>query len=337
MKTVWKILGWGVGLVILLVLALAGYIYATAIRPANPVGYQSVMVADPGHNPISVSIWYPTSAKPGFILLGSVGERVASDGPVVGSRLPLIVISHGTGGGEMSLADTALALAEQGFVVAAPTHPGDNYRDSQDVGKPQWLPNRSRHIRRVIDMALDRWKDRSHLDPKRVGVFGFSAGATTALIAIGGVPDLRLIASHCADRPEFVCKLTTPAAFKDSGPVAWQADGRIAAAVLAAPGLGFTFERDGLRNVRVPVQLWAGAADQTVPYATNAGTIQRGLARKPEVHVVPGATHYSFLMPCGLIGPPQLCRDTKGFDRKAFHDGFNRSVVSYFQAHLPKS
>ena len=334
MKTALKILGWGIGLVVLLAIALAIYIYATAIRPANPVGYQSVMANDPGHPPIPVSIWYPTNAKPGFILLGSVGERDASDGPVAGNRLSLIVISHGTGGGAMSHADTAIALAEKGFVVAAPTHPGDNYRESQDVGKPEWLLNRSRHLRRVVDTILGSWKDRSQLDPLRIGVFGFSAGATTALISIGGTPDLRRIASHCADHPEFVCQLTSPNLYRNLKPMPWQGDSRITAAVIAAPGLGFTFEPDGLSKIRVPVQLWAGSADQTVPFATNAGAIERGLPAKPEVHVVRGATHYSFLTPCGLLSPPPLCRDSDGFDRKAFHETFNRSIVAYFQSHL---
>ncbi len=337
MTTLFRVLKWGAGLLVVLALGLAITIYAGAIRPIHPVGYQTVMAADPGHKPIAVSIFYPTTAKPDFVLLGSIGLRLASDGPVAGTGLPLVIISHGTGGGPMSHADTAVALAAQGFVVLAPTHPGDNYLEDQDVGTVQWLPNRARHIRRVIDMMLGRWKDRGHLDPMRIGIFGFSAGATTALVAIGCTPDLRLIASQCATHPEFVCKLTKPAAFRSLAPVAWAGDSRIAAAVLAAPGLGFTFEPRGLINIRVPVQLWSGAADQTVPFGTNAGAIERGLSRKPEMHVVPGATHYSFLMPCGLIGPPQLCSDAKGFDRKAFHNAFNRSVVSYFRANLPKS
>jgi predicted dienelactone hydrolase len=178
------------------------------------------------------------------------------------------------------------------------------------------------------------WKDRRHLDPSRIGIFGFSAGATTALISVGGKPDLRRIASHCAEHPEFVCKLTSAPAYRDLSAPSWQADGRIKAAVIAAPGLGFTFEPDGLADVRVPLQLWAGSKDQTVPYATNAGLIRRLLRVAPEVHVVPGAVHYSFLMPCGLIGPPEICRDSKGLDRASFHHHFNRSIVAFFRARL---
>jgi predicted dienelactone hydrolase len=184
-------------------------------------------------------------------------------------------------------------------------------------------------------MALTSWRGRGHLDPQRIGVFGFSAGATTALIAIGGMPDLRRIASQCSIRPEFVCKITNPAAYRDLPPQPWQSDSRIRAAVVAGPGLGFTFVPGGLANVSVPVQLWAGSNDQIVPFATNAGLIRLSLPRPPEIHLVRGAVHYSFLAPCGLIGPPQFCRDPDGFDRSAFHRAFNTSVVNFFNANLP--
>lgn len=334
MKLALKIVGGLVGVIIVLIAALAITIYATALTPTKPVGFQTVKVADPGHPPIAAAIWYPTSAKPGFALLGMSGERVASDGPVDGASLPLVIISHGTGGSATSQADTAVALAENGFVVIAPTHTGDNVRDQSDVGKPDWLLNRSRQLSRVLDMALGSWKDRSHLDPKRIGVFGFSAGATTALISIGGTPDLSRIWTQCSAHPEFVCQLTSAKTYRNAPPEAWQADPRIRAAVLAAPGLGFTFVPGGLSNVRVPVQLWMGANDQTVPPPTNGELIASALPKPPETHIVPGAVHYSFLMPCGLIGPPQICHDPKGFDRTAFHRQFNRAVVQFFKANL---
>ena len=334
MKLALKIVAVLIGLLLLVGLSLAGYIYATALKPTRPVGFQQVTIADPGHHSIGVAIWYPTTAKPGFALLGLSGERVATDGSVSGRGLPLIVISHGTGASSFSHADTALALAASGFVVIAPTHPGDNFQDSSDVGKPDWLMNRSRQVERAIEMALHSWKDRGHIDPRKIGIFGFSAGATTALISVGGTPDLTRIASQCSVHPEFVCKLTTPSAFRNMKPMAWSPDRRISAAVIVAPGLGFTFQPKGLSNVRAAVQLWSGAADQTVPYATNAGTVAQLLPNRPDEHIVAGAVHYSFLMPCGLIGPPQLCKDPKGFDRRAFHKNFNAYVVKFFQKEL---
>lgn len=334
MKLILKFLAGIAIVVVALVVALAVLIFVTAVRPSRPIGFQQAVVVDAGHKPISVDIWYPTDSKPGLVFVGSGAQRVASKGRVEGGSLPLVIISHGTGGAAMSHVDTALALAEAGFVVVAPTHTGDNFRDDSAVGTSGWLVDRSRHISRVADFMLNTWGDRGHVDGKRIGLFGFSAGATTALISIGGVPDLGRVETQCASHPEFVCKLLKAGApLRDPGPSSWTHDARISAAVIAAPGLGFTFEPAGLTAVRAPMQLWIGSEDQTVPYATNAGTVRRLLSTPPEFHSVPGAAHYAFLPPC-RVGPPMLCKDAPGFDRVAFHKAFNRSVVAFFKANL---
>jgi predicted dienelactone hydrolase len=331
MKTAMKIVVGLLALLILAALAAVTYIYATALRPSRPVGFQQVTIEDPGHAPLAASIWYPTNARPGIVLAGLVAQRVAVDALVEGQRLPLIVFSHGTGASGTSHVDTALALAERGYVVFAPTHSGDNFRDDGAVGKPNWLPDRARHLRLAIDSALGKWKYAGQLDPERIGVFGFSAGGTTALIALGATPDLRKVDSHCKEHPEFVCKLMAPAA---PGPTSWAVDRRVLAAVAVAPGLGFTLAPNGLAAVKAPVQLWAGAADTTVPFATNANVVNRMLGGKAEMHVVPGATHMSFLAPCGWLGPSEFCRDPDGFDRAGFHKSFNESVVKFFDLSL---
>ncbi|MDP1736441.1 MAG: dienelactone hydrolase family protein [Caulobacter sp.] len=334
MKLLLKIVAAIVGVVVALAAGLVIFVFVNATRPSRPVGFQQAVVTDAGHDPITVSIWYPTDSKPGLVFLGSSAQRVASKGRVEGAALPLVIISHGTGGAALSHVDTALALAEAGFVVVAPTHPGDNFRDDSAVGTSGWLVDRSRHVSRVADFMLMTWRDRGHLDGAKVGLFGFSAGATTALISIGGTPDLGRVETQCAAHPEFVCELRKPGApLKDPGPAGWTHDPRISAAVIAAPGLGFTFEPNGLSGVTAAVQLWSGAADQTVPYATNAGTVARLLPTPPEAHIVPSAGHYAFLPPC-RIGPPMLCKDGPGFDRVAFHKDFNARVVAFFKARL---
>lgn len=294
-------------------LALSAAAPATAQTPAPQasVSVRQAIVQDQGHAPIPVAIWSPAE----------------------GTALPLVVISHGTGGGAISHVDTARALADAGFVVVAPMHPGDNFQDQSAVGKPEWLVDRARHIGKVIDFMFAEWEGRARLVAGRVGVFGFSAGATTALISVGGVPDLGRVPDHCARQPEFVCGLMTPPA-AGATPPRWAHDDRIVAAVVAAPGLGFAFAPAGLANVRVPVQLWAGGADRTVPYETNGGVVARLLPRPADVHNVPGAAHLSFLAPCGPDSPPQICQDGPGFDRSAFHLEFNRAVAAFFRQHL---
>lgn len=328
---------WIVGalaLVGVVVVAAIAYQLATGLRPTRPVGFQLVQAPDRNGPPLTVAVWYPTEAGARPSLLGLTVQFVASDAPVAGTSLPLVVISHGNGGGPGSHVDTALALASAGFVVAAPMHTGDNYADQSAVGTPDWLVSRSRHIPAAIDYLVNSWPDRARIDASRIGMFGLSAGAFTALTTIGGTPDLARIAEHCAKTPEFACQLWTPGSAAIPAPESFAHDARVKAAVIAAPGYGFTFVPNGLSNVTVPVQIWSGAADINVPTASNAVPVQAALGSRAELRVVPGAGHFSFLVPCGLIGPPLLCRDAEGFDRKAFHRSFNEEMVRFFRAKL---
>jgi predicted dienelactone hydrolase len=331
----------GMILIAALMAALIAFALANVLRTTNPVGFTLIEVPDAGGAPIQVGVWYPTQASPRpTTLLGLNLMSVAPDGPIAGADLPLILISHGTGGGPGSHADLALALADSGFVVAAPTHTGDNYADQSAVGSTHWLLDRSRQIHATLEYMLGGWPSHALINAGRVGMFGFSAGGFTALTAVGGEPDLRVIATHCAASAEFVCKLLSdsnsalmhPESVPPAG--AFIRDARIKAAVIAAPGLGFTFVPDGLRNVTARVQLWSGQEDVNVPEASNTGLISRALGARTEFHSVPGARHFSFLVPCRLTGPPFLCSDANGFDRAAFHADMNTQVVTFFKKNL---
>ena len=63
------------------------------------------------------------------------------NGAVAGVRHPLIVMSHGTGGMALNCYDTAMALAEAGFMVAAVTHTGTTTRISRtrSHGATSWI------------------------------------------------------------------------------------------------------------------------------------------------------------------------------------------------------
>jgi predicted dienelactone hydrolase len=311
------------GFACILLLVSGGLAQApTATQIAQTFAVEQVAIGAPGQR-MNLVIWRPAALVAGTAAGAS------------GKKFPLVVISHGTGAGPTAHIDTAQALASAGFVVAAPMHPGDNFQDDSSVGRPEWMANRSRDVSSTIDYLLNEWPGRAQVNGKRVGIFGLSAGATTALISLGGIPDLARLAPHCAAHPEFVCKIIPPQA--DPGgasPPHWTHDSRVTAAVIAAPGLGFLFEPAGLSKVRAPIQLWVGSEDDTVPYETNAAVVRRLLPHSPDFHRVEGAVHLSFLAPCTPESPPQICQDRKGFDRAAFHQKFNRSVVDFFRLHL---
>ncbi|MEZ4869496.1 MAG: prolyl oligopeptidase family serine peptidase [Caldilineaceae bacterium] len=326
---------------ITLVCGLVGYALLTALRTENPVGFQLTQTTDADGHPFAVGVWYPTQAQPWpTTLLGVVLMNVARNAPIAGDDLPLVVISHGNGGGPASHADLALALADAGYVVATPMHTGDNYADQSAFGSASWLSGRTSELHATIDYMLDYWPSHDRINSERIGAFGFSAGGFTVLTAVGAQPDLRIIAKHCAVSSEFVCKLLSDVkspllhANTPMMDAAFLPDARIKAAVVAAPGLGFTLVPSGLDPIRVPIQLWSADNDSNVPYATNTKLVRAALGSRVEFHAVASAGHFAFLTPCGLLAPPELCSDQRGFDRQAFHRQMNASVIAFFEKNM---
>jgi predicted dienelactone hydrolase len=316
--------------------ALAALI--SAATPAISAGFQRITVPDPDGPSLEGGVWYPSEAPASSEPLGLFEQTVAADAAMAGRSLPLIVMSHGSGGSFEGHYDTALALAEAGFVVAAIAHTGDNYRDQSGFTR---LENRPRHIKALIDYLLTSWPHHELLDPARIGMFGFSAGGFTALALVGGVPDMTRVAPYCAAYPEeWACRKARDIRADSSAAttVTFVHDPRISAAVIAAPAVGYAFSPQGLSGVKAPIQLWRGDSDEILPHPRHAQNVHDALPVKPEYHVVPNAGHFAFLAPCNPALEriaPEICRDPAGFDRTAFHREFNRDVVEFFWAKLP--
>lgn len=282
------------------------------------VAFSRLMVIDGDQPVIEAGVWYPAE-------------------PATGPR-PMIVISHGNGGDFRSHRQTAEALARAGFVVAALTHTGDNWRDQSRATD---VFDRTRQLTVLIDHMLGQWDGRAGIDAGRIGAFGFSAGGFTVLAAAGGNPDLMRMIDHCRANPGFYdCRLVDRHPGTMDGVRGAQQpthDARLKALVVAAPALGFTFTREGLVDVTQPVQLWQAGSDQVLPSPFYVEPVRDALPGKPEFIRVDGAGHFDFLPPCSpelAANAPMICGQTPGFDRAAFHDTLNREVIRFFKARL---
>ncbi|GJJ00510.1 dienelactone hydrolase [Duganella rhizosphaerae] len=316
--------------------ALAMTLASTCVHAA---GFQFGSAADANGKPLAIGIWYPSQATPQSMSVGPAALSVALNGPLQGRALPLVVMSHGAGGSFMEHYDTAIALADAGYVVAAVTHAGDNYADQS---RSIYIMDRPRQMSRVIDHMLSSWGGHAAIDPARIGMFGFSSGGFTTLVSIGGLADFSKVGPMCREHPEdFACKVMaksgqTEIAPPDSSPMQ---DHRVKAAVVVAPALGFTFSPDGLKNVGTPVQLWRPEDDVILPHPRFAEAVRLALPQAPDYQVVPNAGHFDFLAPCSVAFAnmvPAICTSAAGFDRVAFHQTFNKSVVDFFGKNLTR-
>ncbi len=297
---------------------------------------------------IDVALWYPSAAAEADKSFGAYRMQVATGAPAAPGKFPLVVISHGTGGSSFGHNRFALALARAGFVVAAPEHPGDNYRDRSLVADARYGYERPRQVSRVIDFLLaePEWKDR--IDRDRVGAIGHSAGGYTVAALIGGVPDWSRLRVHCEtvkDDPACVFRdpklgvapgdpapLVLPTSVAASGSVA---DPRIHAAVLLAP-LGVPFVPGSFKESKATVLLIGAEFDEALARQYHYGYLRQQLP-SATARLAPGAGHYSFIsLPVAefraAFGP--AAKDPSGFDRETLQAQLSAEIVEFFSKTL---
>lgn len=302
--------------------------------PVEAAGIQ-LLDADPA---LSGAIWYPCAADPTHVALGrlSVGAdfdlKGVNDCPVTGAKLPLVIYSHGRGGFFGQQHDTAEALADAGFIVAAMNHPGDTFSDSSRRDTLSVWGSRPADIVRLLDFLLNDWKDRAVIDPTKVGFVGFSLGGATGLVLMGTKPDFARVASLCKETTGVCAQL-----HNGETPPAPVHDARIRAAVIVDPA-PTALTRENLAAVKVPFQFWRSQfGGPGVGDGSGNARVSEGLPGKPDIHVVP-AGHYAFLAPCSAAlaaAVPRICTDVPaGFDRAGFHREFNAAVVKYFREQM---
>lgn len=309
---------------------------------AHAAGLRLIEVpAEAGLPAIQAAVWSPCREPAGEVKLRTLILPATENCAVSGDRLPLIVISHGYGGGFTGHHDTAETLADGGLVVVALNHPVDT--GGGDMSRADTLApftERPADIKRVIDHMLQAWPDHAKLDPERIGFFGFSRGGYTGLVVAGGHPDLRKMTALCPEnsqKPDCAQLRQSEIPAPD-----FPHDPRIKALVIADPAFGPLFDPYGLKDVKIPVQLWASAlsgddrtgGEVTLDYVS---TIMRDLPARPDYHLVQNAGHYAFLPPCTpelAKRRPNICTDRPGFDRLAFHAELNAAALAFFRAHL---
>lgn len=268
------------------------------------VGRTTFSMVDPSRDgrTFSVDVWYPARARdvqglaksPIDLLLTTVDSPRAFDNPQVvpGAEFPLVVFSHGSGGIRFQSWFLMEQLASQGFIVAAPDHPGNTAVDTLFGSSTPFAVtarNRPLDVSLVITRMLERDQTAGDLFSQRIreadiAVMGHSFGGFTAIAA----------ASGWADVP---------------------ADPRVKAIVpIAAATRSFSDEQ--LASITVP-SLWLNAtSDITVPLDPNATHSWSVLQSSPRWRVdIRKAGHSSFANACEILVylAPVLPADLLGF------------------------
>lgn len=348
----------------ILAAALTAVIGAGAALADAPVGKATLTVqAQTGargeaSNRLHIVVWYPApdgtavradTIGPPDAPLFAAGE-VADGAPLVAApaTLPLVVLSHGTGGSAMQMAWLATRLAADGSVAAAVDHPGNSFASGYTTqGFALWWL-RATDLSRAIDAVLADARFGPRVDRRRIAAAGFSLGGATVIVAAGGRVDMQRLLKWCGASttdlctgpPEFpdLAKRIGVLAASDAGfrsalaqDGASYRDPRIRAVFAMAPAMGPAFVPQSLATVATPVAIVAGFGDRNIGVEDNAMVLARALpAATLHVFARP-ASHYTFLDECLAAGRaqfPNLCADTAS--RGAIHDETARMAIAFF-------
>lgn len=329
-----------IAFILLLLLQLFASARAAVAADSYQVGFRTLGQWSAEANlRLDVNIWYPSVRAPREHNYAPWTITAARNGKAVEGRFPLLLLSHASPGTRFSYHDTAARLASYGFVVAAPTHVQDCMNDMSLLFTWKQLKNRTRELSGVMDLLLNDAELAASIDKNRIGLLGFGAGGTAALLLGGALPDCVSWSGYCAragqqdtycnrwarDRVNGICQ---------SLPLTKSlADPRVKAIAAVAPGFGMLFSPASFRYFYPPLLLVAAERDAMNRTGLHAGAIARLMNGKARYVSLPGADTGALMAPCpeSLAEElPELCRSVSMEERNAIHERMDDALGDFF-------
>ena len=315
-------------------LGAAGIAFRTAYAPVRETD-------------VLFNIWYPATAGGREITVGGngvfYGTNAGVNAPRLSGRFPLVLISHGSGGNAGQFGWIASRLAEAGYVVVLPNHPGTTSGNaSAEAAVRVW--ERPADLTAVLDEITQNSDDYPYIDTDRIAALGFSAGGYMAMAVSGARVDPVALQEFCDTTDhgmsdcEFLKRGGVDLHAMDLSPASQDlTDLRIKAAVIIDPGIVETLTDESLAQINIPMLIVNLGAQGDVPIGVDA-THAAGLIPNAQFAQVDDAVHFSFLAECKPNGPAilaqegeldLLCDDAGGRDRAALHRELQGIITAY--------
>ncbi|UVO09349.1 alpha/beta fold hydrolase [Pectobacterium polonicum] len=322
------------------------------------IGFQQITLADEANNrPLDVAVFYPASSSQQTAIIGENpvfhGIAVSKNAVPESGEYPLIVVSHGYGGSWFNQLWLVQVLVKQGYIVAAPNHPGTTTKDMR-VEKAQELWLRPNDISRVITALLAAPEKTGQVDAKRIAAVGHSLGGWAVLELAGGrfstdqferdcLTHVGLASCNVYEKMR-VAKSASSRAQLDTS----LADRRISAVVSLDMGLERGFTAGSLAAINIPVLIVAaGYPNEELPAELESHDLAQKL---PPAHSaykeIADATHFSFMQLCkpGAVeiinaenpGDGMICLDGGERSRELIHQEVAKDISGFLQTAWPK-
>lgn len=327
--------------------------YVSAAQAADAIGFKETTLPDNGGSrPLHISLWYPTDNAEPVAEVGAnrvfLGISAVTNAKPLGEARPLVVLSHGYGGNWRNLNWLAGELVHQGYVVAAPDHPGTTTFDKSPTEAAK-LWERPHDLSRVIDALTGDPTLAGTIALHRIAAVGHSLGGWTVAALAGArfSPDRFLEDCKAQPNPR-TCGLAAELGITKASAASldtYMGDARIGAIVSLDLGLARGFTPESLATVHVPVLIFGAGIDiGDLPAKLESGYLAENLPKATTTYIeIPDAMHFSFMQLCkpGAVelieqdtpGDGIVCKDGGTRGREAIH----REVAERISAFLDKA
>jgi predicted dienelactone hydrolase len=319
---------------------LTALLISTAAYAEAPGLTQRALPVAHAPGAIEAAIWYPAAEGGTPITYAKnpvfIGVEAREGAPPLAGSHPLVLLSHGMGGNNRSMAWLAAGLAEKGAIVVAVNHPGSTTSDFDiDRGLNHWT--RVADLGAATDAVLADPVFGPLIDQTRISAAGFSYGGWTAL-SIGGLrSNLAGYAAHCdavGDRSSHcndLAKAGITLATRDAEK--WNADyrdPRISKVIGIDAGLTWGLTAQDAAGLQADTLLIGLGSGNDRLFATDTRANGSGfvtLAPQAEVVQIAPASHFTALPTCTENGATiiaeeedyPICTDPAGTNRDAVH------------------
>jgi predicted dienelactone hydrolase len=322
----------------------------------DAIGFKEIKLPDAaGNRPLHVSIWYPTGDDGPVAPVGENpvfrGVPVIENAKLAGDARPLVVLSHGYRGSWRNVNWLAGELVDQGYVVAAPDHPGTTTFDKSPAQAAN-LWERPRDLSRVIDALTKDPSLAGAIEPTRIAAIGHSMGGWTVAALAGARFSTDQAGEDCKTHPNSrVCGLFAElgiAQGPDRPLDGDLSDSRIGAMVSLDLGLARGFTPESLAAFHVPaLVIGAGVNIADLPAELESGYLAAHLPPATSTYVeIPDATHFSFMQMCkpGAVelieeetpGDGIVCKDGGTREREAIHREVADMIIAFLGKAIPQ-
>ncbi len=319
--------------------------------PDHTPGYHTALVPMPHRSkPVLVHFWYPAENQSAPELIGQnglfFGHYVQLNAKPKAGVLPVVLLSHGSGGNAERLGWLATEIANRGMIVAAPDHPGTTSGDS-DPFQTVKIWERPQDLSSILDYLGKNKEADLKPDMSKVAVVGFSLGGFSALSLSGAQVSKAQFIDYCnANRGQLDCGWMQKAGVDFAGidQVRYEksnADPRIRITVAIDPALPAAIVSESLAAMDHPTMIINLGEPDSIPAAMRVDSLAKVIPGARYV-AISGAHHFSFLAECswlgfiviGVAGDDNICSDSGFRNRNFVHTEVAPKIVDFLSENL---